>query len=287
MEIIPLYKGKRKNILVIGGGGIKGLCALGALTKLYHDNIIVNLDILAGTSVGAIICFLINIGYRSTDIYDILEHIDFSQVVKYDEPENLFNNVCFGISSPEPIMDIIYSFMKKKNIDKNITFDELYKYTNSKLIITGSCINDLTIRYFSVDTYPSMSVLKALRISISIPFIFKPYLFENKYWIDGGCMNNYPIDLFIDKLDDVIGIYLDNDYDYMDNIEELQDYFFRVLKCIYRGIDINKIELFKKNTVHIITKDNIMVKWEITQSDKKKLFDLGFVHATEYIQKFI
>jgi hypothetical protein len=30
MEIIPLYKGKRKNILVISGGGVKGFSALGS-----------------------------------------------------------------------------------------------------------------------------------------------------------------------------------------------------------------------------------------------------------------
>lgn len=287
MEIIPLYKGKRKNIIVISGGGIKGLCALGALEKLYLDSIIVNPDILAGTSVGAIICFLINIGYLPKDIYNILEQIDFTQIIKYDEPENLFNNVCFGISSPEPIMNVIYSFMKKKNINKKITFKELFDITQAKLIITGSCINDLTIQYFSVDTYPNMSVLKALRISISIPFIFKPYLFENKYWIDGGCMNNYPIDLFADKLNDVVGIYLDNYYNYVEKIDDIQDYFFRVLKCIYRGIDINKIELFEKNTIRIIVFDDVMIAWEITQSNKKKLFDLGFDFASKYINTFI
>ena len=40
MENIPLYKGKKKNILVISGGGIKGLAGLGALTSLIENEII-------------------------------------------------------------------------------------------------------------------------------------------------------------------------------------------------------------------------------------------------------
>ena len=45
MEDIPLYIGKRKNIIVISGGGLKGFTALGALTRLIELEIIVNPDI--------------------------------------------------------------------------------------------------------------------------------------------------------------------------------------------------------------------------------------------------
>ena len=153
MEIIPLYQGKRKNILVISGGGLKGLAGLGALTCLIDNEIVVVPEIFAGSSVGSVICFLMNIGYSSKDIYDILLQIDFTKLIKYVEPENLLIDPCFGLSSPEPILQVIYSFMKKKNIKKNITFKELFEITQSKLIITGTCINDATINYFSIDIF--------------------------------------------------------------------------------------------------------------------------------------
>ena len=41
MEDIPLYVGKRKNILVLSGGGIKGLATLGSLKCLMDNEIIV------------------------------------------------------------------------------------------------------------------------------------------------------------------------------------------------------------------------------------------------------
>lgn len=285
MEIIPLYQGKRKNILVISGGGLKGLSGLGALTCLIDNEIILYPEIYAGSSVGSVICFLMNIGYCPKDIYNILEQIDFTKLIKYIEPENLLIDPCFGLSSPEPILQVVYSFMKKKNIKKNITFKELFDITKSKLIITGTCINDVSINYFSADIYPNMPILKAIRISISIPFIFRPYQFDGKLWVDGSCMNNFPIDLFNDKLDDVIGIYLDDHYEYIEDIYEVQDYFYRIFKCVFRGLNYSKIKVYEQNFVHIECIGNHSTNWEITKDDKKKLFDLGYDSAKKYIDK--
>jgi len=284
MEIIPLYKGKRKNILIISGGGLKGLSALGALKSLIENEIIIFPEIFAGSSVGSIICFLINIGYGPQDIYDLLEEIDFTNLIKYVEPENILFDPCFGISSPEPVLHVIYGFMKKKNISKNITFKQLFEKTQSKLIITGTCINDISLNYFSVDTYPDMPILKAIRISISIPFIFRPCYFNNKLWVDGGCMNNFPINLFFDKLDDVIGIYLDDYYDFLNEIVEVQDYFFRIFKCVNRGLNYDKLDMFKKYIIHIVVEGNQSTNWEMTTIEKKNLFDLGYNASNLFLQ---
>jgi len=274
----------KKKILVISGGGLKGIAGLGSLKCLLDNEITNKFDTLAGSSVGAVICFLYNIGYGPKDIYDVLEQIDFTKLIKYIEPENLLLDPCFGISSPEPIIYSIYKFMKNKNINNKITFLQLYEMTKTKLIITGTCLNDISIKYFSYSTTPDMQILKALRISISIPFIFRPYQFDGKLWVDGGVMNNFPIDLFNDKLRDVIGIYMDDVYDYINEIDEIQDYFIRVFKCVFRGLNYNKIELFKKYFVHIKTQGNHTTNWELTQQDKKMLYDEGYKQTSDYIE---
>ena len=38
-----------------------------------------------------------------------------------------------------------------------------------------------------------MEVIRALSMSIAIPFIFKPVLYNNTYYCDGGLKNNFPI----------------------------------------------------------------------------------------------
>jgi NTE family protein len=287
LEPENLINSYKKKILVISGGGLKGLSGLGSLKCLIDNNISTIFDTLAGSSVGAVICFLYNIGYGPQDMYEILEQLDFTKFIKYIEPENLLLDPCFGISSPEPIMYSIYKFMKNKNINKSITFSQLYTMTKTNLIITGTCLNDITIKYFSHSTTPDMQILKALRITISIPFIFRPYQYDGKLWVDGGLINNFPIDLFNEKLNDVIGIYMDDIYDNIEEIEEIQDYFIRVLKCVFRGLNYNKIELFKKYFVHIKTQGNHTTNWEISQQEKKMLYDEGYKQTTLYIEKYL
>lgn len=286
-EQVNIDKSYGKKILVISGGGLKGLSGLGSLKCLLDNNITSTFDTLAGSSVGAVICFLYNIGYSPQNMYDVLEQIDFTQLIKYIEPENLLLDPCFGISSPEPIINSLYKFMKHKNINKSITFSQLYGMTKTNLIITGTCLNDITIKYFSHSTTPDMQILKAIRITISIPFIFRPYQYDNKLWVDGGVMNNFPIDLFNNQLDDVIGIYMDDVYDTIDEIDEIQDYFIRVFRCVFRGLNYNKIELFKKYFVHIKTLGNHATNWGITRQEKKMLFDEGYKQTTTYIDKYL
>ena len=286
MEDIPLYVGKRKNILIISGGGIKGLAALGALKYLLETEIIIFPEIFCGTSVGSIICMLINIGYGPFDIYKLLEEIDFASLINYEEPESLLFDPCFGISSPEPIIQVLYNLIQKKNLSKKITFKQLFNKSQSKLIITGTCLNDATVAYFSVDNTPNMEIMKAIRISMSIPFIFKPSIYENKIWIDGGCMDNYPIELFNNKLDDVIGIYMDDIYEYIEDIPDIQSYFSRVIKCIFRGLNYHKLDHYQKYTINIISNSEQSTKWEMNKLEKKKLYDLGYKTALDYIQKY-
>jgi NTE family protein len=274
MEDIPLYQGKRKNILVISGGGLKGFSALGALTRLKELDIIDNPDIYCGTSAGACISLLLNIGYSSADIFEILSELNMSQVVK-SNLENILEETCIGLNLCDPIIYILGHLLKKKGFSVKTTFEELFNKTLKKLIITGVCINDVSVHYFSIDTVPKMEILTALKISISIPIIFKPCEYENKIWIDGGVINNYPIDLFKDKINDVIGIYTGNDDSITETIDDFQKYIVQVLKCIMTGINYDKLEIYKEYTIFIKAK-NYSFGNEMSKEEIKELYDCGY-----------
>ncbi len=282
MEDIPLYIGKRKNILVLSGGGIKGLATLGAVKCLMDNEIIVKPDIICGTSCGALAGFCFSIGYTPLDCFNLLLSLDFNQLIQPDY-ENIFEDTCFGFNTPDPIMHIVSKMLERKNINKKITFKELYDKFKVKLIITGSCVNDANPYYFSIDTQPNMPVLKAVRISISIPIFFKPCKFDGKIWIDGACIDNYPIQLFPDKINDVIGILLDEYEEYIDNIDELDKYIMRIMKCINKSTLINKYDKYQKNTVHIKCKLDSAMNWGVTDEQKIKLWHQGYDAASKYI----
>lgn len=284
MEDIPLYIGKRKNILVLSGGGIKGLATLGALKCLMDNDIIVKPDIICGTSVGSIIGLYLSIGYTPQDIYNLLLELDFSDLLKPDY-DNILDEVCFGLNTTDPIMYVIMTLLQKKNISKKITFKELFDKFKIKLIITGTCLNDVTLHYFSVETCPSMQILKAVRISISIPIIFKPYIYQNNIWIDGGCIDNYPIAMFRDRLHDVVGILIDDQHNFIesDNFDSIDKYIGRIINCLSKGTVHNKYELYLKNTIHIKCESSNSGSWDVTNDYKKKIFNLGYDTAKKFI----
>ena len=73
-----------KEILVLSGGSIKGFTSLGCLTKLKELQIINNLRVYCGTSVGSAICLLLLVGYEPQQIYQILYEINLDMLIEYD-----------------------------------------------------------------------------------------------------------------------------------------------------------------------------------------------------------
>jgi NTE family protein len=274
MEEIPIYKGKLKNILVISGGGIKGYCALGAITKLKELGIIDQPDVYCGTSIGSSIALLLCIGYTSDDIYNILMDIDASMLTNYNI-DTLLNDAHFGFANLDSFFYILGMLMKKKKISPKITFKKLFDKVKKKLIITGVCINTSSLHYFNHIDTPNMEVLTAVRISSSIPIVFKPVIYNDKAWIDGGCLNNYPIDYFKDKLDDVIGILLEDNIRIIDNFEDIPTYITQLVKCLLRNININKYDIYKKQTILIKISTDASL-FDINNDEKKKLYNYGY-----------
>ena len=50
--------------------------------------------------------------------------------------------------------------------------------------------------YFNYEKTPDVKILDALIMSICVPILFKPVTYENKLFVDGGLLSNYPIDYF-------------------------------------------------------------------------------------------
>jgi NTE family protein len=301
MDKIPLYVSKRKHILVIGGGGLKGFCALGACLYLYEHDILKNPNILCGTSIGGIICALLAIKYEPNIIYKLLCNINFENIVKPDYNKFFFEPNHYGFSSVSNIIDIVIICFEQKNFSKNITFKELFEKTGNKLIITGTCVNKHRVEYFSIDTHPNQKIIDAIQITISIPVIVNPFKLSQKqldkqnnidniddkienddYWVDGGVMDNYPMQLFNDNLDDAIGIYMNDEIYNNMIIESFDEYFMALLKCVWKSANFYKLENYKKQTIVIKCDLKQDTYFNISQKDKQKMFTIGYDSAKQF-----
>lgn len=276
---ICIINKKNKNILVLAGGGMKGLGILGAIKYLEELDLIKNIEIYAGTSIGLIISVLIIIGYTSHDIYKFTKLFDMSKSLDLDI-NNLFTK--YTINNCNNYDIILSELLKKKNINPKINLLELYKLTKKKVIGTTVCITTKQTEYISYENYPELDVLTFMKMSSSVPFLFQPVTYKNKLYIDGGLTDNFPLDLFNNKLENVIGINIISEYFNIKEVKDILDYFLTIM-----GIFItNNIKCYTdskyKNIVYNINITNSNpFNFSMSNKDKKNMYMEGYNYMKE------
>ena len=257
------------NTLSLSGGGIKGIVFLGALKYLDENNLLNDINTFCGVSVGSIICFLLIIGYKYNDLYKFIMNLDIKKFINIDI--NLFIDK-YGLNDGKDIINILKIFMKKKNIKENITFKELYELTNKELNISVSNISDKKVEYFNYKNYPNFEVLLSIRMSISIPLIFCPVIYNDKYYIDGSCLD----DLIYCKEnnDKSLYLYINND----NKIINLETYFSNIINTLIYKKNINEC----KNLIIFNISNIDTFNFNITKEKIEELFNLGYQKTYDY-----
>lgn len=263
----------KRTKLVLSGGGIKMIALIGAVAALNDLGLLHHINTFAGTSSGAILCFLLSIGYTSDELFEIIKLFDFNKLKNIEFYKFLTH---YGLDDGIRLELFAKSLLNGKKIDENINFKKLYKMTGKTLIITATCINNKKIYYFSHKTAPNMKVITALRMSISIPIFYTPVFYKGKYYVDGGCIDNFPIHLFENNLDDVIGIYLNNIKDNVSSITNVEEYLFHTMQCLLEGHRAGSIKGFEKYCIQINLRNISAVDFHIDATTKKLLFDRGY-----------
>jgi hypothetical protein len=181
------------DTLCLSGGSDRGIAFLGVLDYLQenHNFNINNIKSFIGTSVGSIIIFFINIGYTIHEMGEFILCFDVSKLQNDITVENLL--VRYGLNDGCNFVYLLQCFLNNKLNVNDITFIELYKMTNKKLTIIGTNFTKGIEAVFNHINTPNMSVITAVRISISVPLVFTPVLYNNEYYIDGGIVNNMPV----------------------------------------------------------------------------------------------
>lgn len=268
-----------KEILVLSGGGIKGIAHLGALKILEQNKILDNIHTYSGASIGSLICCLLNMSYSVDELYTFFKEIDLKSLsINKFKFQNLINK--YGFDNGKKIKHLIHSLFSNKGYI-NPTFNDLYIKTKKKLYVVGTCINDKCSVYFSVDTHPSMHIITALRMSMAVPIYFAPILYDGKYYLDGSCIDNYPIKMFSGMLDKVIGIYLVSAYNKYE-VSDIISFLVNTYRTLLNGIFMAYVELYKENTIQINIKDIEALEFNISKRNIKKLYKLGTTAGMEY-----
>lgn len=263
---------QKKTILVLSGGGIKGISHIGALKAMEEKGILEHIKTIAGTSVGGLVGGLYIIGYKPDELYKFIELFD-PKKVRSINMSDFFTK--FGIDDAKKFTFVLEKLFESKNIPTKITFKELYNLTKIKLILVATCLNDKQAHYLSYLSYPDMPVLLGLTITACVPFWFAPIVYNGKLFVDGGCIDNYPIQLFKSELDSVLGIYLAENKAYSHKISNVEEFICELLQCFSEGVTCNSVKGFEKCTIKMEVQQISLVSLNIDTETKKKLFICG------------
>ena len=172
-------RGKSKIGLALGSGAARGLAHIGVLKVLIEEGVPV--DMIAGSSIGALIGACYARKGEIADFEEIVLKIDWKQLARLTDP-----NLAFMFKG------FIHG-RKVKELLKAIIGDVEFKDLKIPLAIVVTDVNtgeEVIIK--------EGSVIEAVRASISIPAIFMPVKFKNRFLIDGGIVNPVPVNVVKD-----------------------------------------------------------------------------------------
>tara|TARA_Y100000389_G_scaffold204896_1_gene260584 strand:+ start:15403 stop:16320 length:918 start_codon:yes stop_codon:yes gene_type:complete len=284
--------------LVISGGGPTGFISLGAIretNRLGYWNLN-SLESIFSSSIGSLIAFIIQLGYDWKTIEDYVIERPWDKafsIIKTDLLDIYKNK---GLDGEEILKIATGPLLRGKNLQEDITLMELYKITKIELnfVVTEANQNSyLTSEVLSYKTYPDMKINKALSASMAVPLLFKPINIEDKIYIDGGAMYNYPLSICLNnkkcKEDEILAfrnIWKSRTVD-LKNSSSLEFAAALITKChstlefIIKQPDIKNEIISEIN----LTNCDLIVWWEMlsTKEKRKELFDQGVKDAQNKI----
>jgi NTE family protein len=305
---------KNYKYLVLSGGGIKGISFIGGLLELdelgilYDENKKLKIKGIAASSAGTIIAALLSIGYFPKEIHDIMGTLDFEKIVD-DKTGYLRDTVNFlshyGVCRGDYVHKLIGEFIENKTGNADYTIKQLYLDTGIKLVITATNMNTKNTVYLHPENkfseYSNIPIRTAVRMSMSIPFLFEPYSYNNCLFSDGGVLDNYPLHCF-DSPDPssletrygdatpnkkTLGLKITSHEPDTEKkplqINHLYDYVYSYVDTFLAEND--RKTYLKENwnrTVFIITKSYPLTQFSLTEDEKNELIDNG----RQYVKKY-
>jgi predicted acylesterase/phospholipase RssA len=242
---------------------------------------------LAGTSVGSIIASLIALEFNAKEIKQLMiNKINFNNIVDHSnvlmDAYHVMNNYGYGYGNY--IYDILGEIIKSKTNDENYTFEDLYKDKQINLIISATNLNQKKLICFNYITHPKMSIRLAIRMSTSVPFLYMPVIYEEEYYVDGGTLNNYMIDVFDDVNKNTLGLKISQPH-VCHQINHFYDYAYSFIETFMA--ENERKELLKKNidrTVFIETPAYPLSKFDLSMYEKIHLIKLGKTSVKQFFK---
>ena len=248
--------------LVLGPASMGIFTMLGALINIEDD--LKNIKEISGSSAGAILGVCLALEIPLYDVLDKFLKVDLEKHTKYNLKSFMKN---YGLIDLDPIREVL-----KDVFGCDPTFSELKR----KLHISTYCLNRGRTEYFSSDSHPSMKVIDAVCMSISIPILASSVKLNDMIYMDGGIKERVPITPFEGEAPHkILCLKLKSQDIFFEKIATFSKFvetFMSSLLNIRADINLDKIG----KVVEVDTEDYDLFSFKMSFDDKLRLFLLAF-----------
>ncbi len=238
---------KYKTGLVLSGGGTRGFAHLGVIAALLEKGI--KPDVISGTSSGAIVGAFIAAGKKPNEVRDLLKMNSFFKYTRLQFPKD-------GLMKLNGLKDLLHNEINIKNLEE----------LEIPLFVTVSNLNTGVIEYRN-----SGNLEETVLASSSIPILFAPVSIHGNLFVDGGLLDNMPIEPIKNDCENII----------VSNISPLKpkksikNLVEIATRSFYMSVNKNMIMVRKYATVYIEPEG--IEEYEIlTRTHADELYELGY-----------
>jgi len=247
---------KYKTGLVLSGGGTRGFAHLGVIAALFDKGI--KPDIISGTSAGAIAGAFIAAGKNPRDILETFKKGSFFTYTKLQIPRD-------GLMKLDGLKELYHREIPAKNLeDLDIPF-----------FVAISNLNKGTVEYRN--TGPLGETVLA---SSSIPILFAPVLIGDDLYVDGGLMDNIPIEPIKHDCDQIIV----SNISPINPMEKIKNLIHIATRTFYMSVNANMKQVRKYATVYI-EPEGINNYEILSRTHADELFELGYNSTMKTLNK--
>lgn len=283
--------GNLKYTCLFGGGAIRGVAYIGAI-KAFEE-LGLESDTFAGSSVGSIFASLLAVGYTSDELKQIFAKVNYE----------LFRDIAIGagplfaLSKGEVFLEWLRELIEKKFYGENykkgenraVTFKDLEK----NLIIITTNLSNFECKEFSKFETPDYEIASAIRISSCMPGLMKPIEYNKTLLVDGDLQKSWPMWKLSKNLenskDRILELRLEGYYN-SNNISGI-DYANAVYSCmtsmstsfvtdIYAGND-------KYDYIVYNTGKTVVVDFNLNEIKRNDLIQAGYDQTIDYFRNVL
>ncbi len=247
---------KYKTGLVLSGGGTRGFAHLGIIAALHEKGIFP--DVISGTSAGAIAGAFLAAGKNPHDVLEIFKQGSFFKYTKLQIPRD-------GLMKLDGLKELIGREIQAKNIEN----------LEIPLFIAVSNLNSGEVEYRC-----SGPLGETVLASSSIPILFAPVEMNGNRFVDGGLLDNIPIEPLKRDCEQIIVANISpiNPKEKFKNLIEI------ATRTFYMSVNANMKQV-RKYATYYIEPEGIDTYEILSRTHADELYELGYKSTIELLGK--